>query len=259
MKLNVVNTQNATKGSMEIPVSEQVRNDLIRRAVEAYQSQQRQPYGADPRAGLRYSTDISKRRRKYRGSYGQGIARTPRKVLSRSGRQIFWVGAEAPNTRGGRRAHPPKATKIWARKINKKERRKAINSALTAALNKELVLARGHKIPDNYPFILDQDWESLGKTKELATALNNIGFTEDLKRGRNGGKSVLIITESEELARAANNIPGVDAARLEELNAHLLAPGAHPGRATLITFTSAQRITGKTRKAPKAAEKEAAA
>ena len=47
-----------------------------------------------------------------------------------------WVGAFAPGTVGGRRAHPPKSEKIWSKKINKKENAKAIRSAISATLLK---------------------------------------------------------------------------------------------------------------------------
>ena len=36
-----------------------------------------------------------------------------------------WVGAFAPGTVGGRKAHAPNAEKIFDKKINKKENRKA--------------------------------------------------------------------------------------------------------------------------------------
>ena len=39
--------------------------------------------------------------------------------------------------------------------VNKKENRKAIRSALAATVNPEIVKGRGHKITDNYPFIID--------------------------------------------------------------------------------------------------------
>lgn len=145
-----------------------------------------------------------------------------------------------PGTVGGRRAHPPKAEKNWVRKINKKENRKAINSAICAALNKDTVSKRGHLVPDNYPFVLDEDFEKISKTKDVLQALDKLGFSDDLKRGENGAKSVLIVTENQELAKAAGNIPGVDAASAHQLNAHLLAPGTHAGRATLFTKTSTE-------------------
>lgn len=244
MKLAVRNTKNAENGSIQFPIQEQVRHDLIKRSCEALASKKRQPYGADPRAGLKHAADVSRRRRKYRGSYGKGISRVPRKILSRSGLQFNWRGAQMPGTVGGRRAHPPKAEKKWARKINKKENRKAINSAMCAALDTAVVQKRGHLVPEEYPFVLDEDFEEITKTKELKAILESIGFSDELARGERGGKSLLIVTENERLAKAAKNLPGVDAANTKQLNAHLLAPGTHPGRATLFTKTSVEALGG---------------
>ena len=114
--------------------SELIRPDLIERAVFAIQSHKKQPYGASPEAGKRHSARISRRRHKYKTSYGHGISRVPRKIMSHRGERFNWVGALAPGTVGGRRAHPPKAEKIVDQKINKKERKKAIRSALAATL-----------------------------------------------------------------------------------------------------------------------------
>ena len=163
MKLKILSTQNAEKGSIDLPPQflEVPRQDLVKRAVLTIQSNSRQKYGTNPDAGKRHSTRISKRRRDYRGCYGHGISRVPRKITSRRGTRMNWVGAEAPGTVGGRRAHPPKAEKNWKKKINDKERRKAIRSALSAVMLKDLVIKRGHKLPETYPFILDNEFESL--------------------------------------------------------------------------------------------------
>ena len=242
MKLKILNTKNSENGTVTFPISEPFRADLIKRSIESLHSRQRQPYGADTRAGLKHSTNVSRRRRKYRGSYGKGISRVPRKVLSSSGSQFYWKGAEAPGTVGGRRAHPAKASKKWARKINKKENRKAINSAMCAALDKEVVQSRGHIIPKNYPFAIDKDFEKISKTKDLRAALETIGFADDLKRADNGAISVLIVSSSEELKKAAKNLSGVDVRATNQLNAHDLAPGTHPGRATLFTTSSIEEL-----------------
>ena len=110
------------KNLKQIDVPEQFEGeynqDLIKRAVMAIQSNKRQPYGAKPRAGKRYSSKLSRRRRQYKGSYGHGMSRVPRKVMWRRGMQFGYVGAHAPGTVGGRRAHPPKAEKRWNKKIN---------------------------------------------------------------------------------------------------------------------------------------------
>ena len=107
--------------SLPVQFSEAYRPDLIRRAVVALQSAARQKYGTFLEAGQRHSAETSKRRHDYRGTYGQGISRVKRKILSRRGSRMGWVGALTPQTRGGRRAHPPRAEKNFEKKLNKKE------------------------------------------------------------------------------------------------------------------------------------------
>lgn len=254
MKLDIINTKNVKIGDVVLPsqFNEVVRSDLITRAVLAIQANKRQRYGAKPEAGMRASAYLSKRRHNFRGTYGIGQSRTPRKAMSRRGTRFFFVGAFAPQTVGGRRAHPPKATKIWDQKINVKERRKAIRSALSATIKKELVSKRGHKIPSSFPFVLSNDFEAVAKTKDLILALKALGFENELERGktktiragigkRRGRKyltkkSILFVVENNcSLMKSAKNIPGCDIVIASNLNAEYLAPGTHEGRLTLFT------------------------
>ena len=87
MKLSVYDISNKKVGEMNLPAqfSEGIRQDIISRAVLAIRSNKRHPHGANPEAGKRASAEISKRRMEYRGSYGHGISRSPRKILSRRG------------------------------------------------------------------------------------------------------------------------------------------------------------------------------
>ena len=167
MKLSIIDLTNKEISKKDLPrqFNEEIRADIIKRAVHAIQSHKRQKYGASQDAGKKASVYLSKRRRAYRGTYGIGQSRTPRKILSRRGRRMFYVGAFAPQTVGGRRAHPPKAEKEWSKKINKKERRKAIRSAISATVIKEIVQKK-HLIPKKYPFIIDDGIEKIDKTKD---------------------------------------------------------------------------------------------
>src|SRR3989338_3183716 len=134
MKVKIIDINNKDIGERELPIqfSEDIRPDLIHRAVVTIQKNKRHPYGASPEAGKRHSAKLSRRRRDYKGSYGHGISRVPRKIMSRRGTRMNWVGAIAPGTVGGRQAQPPKAEKIWVKKNNKAENRKAIRSAIAA-------------------------------------------------------------------------------------------------------------------------------
>ncbi len=254
MKVDILDISKNKVGEINLPrqFEEDIRIDLIGRAVLALQSNKRQPYGAMPEAGKRASVKLSKRRRNYRGMYGFGIARTPRKILSRRGTRMYWVGAFSPNTVSGRRAHPPKAEKMLCKKINKKERKKAIRAAISATIISDLVKQRGHLIPENYPFVLDKKFEELSKTKDVIGALKFFGFEKELDRvkekkiragrGKVRGRKyitkrgpLIIVSEKSKITKAADNIPGVDVVNVKDLNIELLAPGQVPGRLTLWT------------------------
>ena len=253
MKLKVLSTAKTEKGSMDLPsqFSETVRPDVISRAVLAIYSNRRQPYGTDPRAGKKSMAKLSRRRRDWKGAYGHGISRVPRKIVSRSGTQFNWVGAFAPMTVGGRRAHPPKSWKIWDQKVNKKENRKAIRSAMAATLSKELVKSKGHEMPENYPFIIESKIEKIAKTAELVEILQKLGFGNELERatrkiragmgkarGRKYKKTrgmLIVVSQPCELQKAAGSITGLEIAEIKKINAEILAPGASPGRMAIFT------------------------
>ena len=253
MKADVYDLTGAKGKSVNLPsqFNEEVRTDLIRKVVLAIQANSRQPYGARPDAGQRQSGEVSRRRRKYRTSYGHGISRVPRKIMWKRGRQLGWVGAVAPGTVGGRRAHPPQLTKIWEHKINVKERRKAIRSAIAATANAELVKLRGHQFK-NLINIIDSKIENLSKTKDVEDLFLKLGLEKELERisnktiragvGKNRGRPykkkkgpLFVVSGKCNLLRSAKNIPGVDVCVVKDLNAELLAPGATPGRLTIFT------------------------
>ena len=254
MKLDILDSTKSKVGEINLPIQfkEDVRPDLILRAVLTVQSHKRQPYASAPLAGKRSSAKLSRRRRKYRGSYGIGISRVPRKIMTRSGTRMNWVGAFMPGTVGGRRAHPPKIEKIWWNKINQKERSKAIRSAISATVVKEVVTQRGHLIPNNYPFIIDDKFESFDKTKLVLDSLKKLGLENELKRvedrkiragkGKMRGRKyrqkigpLIVISKKDKISDSASNIPGIDVVEVKNLNAELLAPGGHAGRLTLWT------------------------
>ncbi|MBT7903537.1 50S ribosomal protein L4 [Candidatus Woesearchaeota archaeon] len=261
MQVKILTQQNSEKGKVKLPkqFDEPVRQDLIKRAVEAIQSHNRQPYGADPDAGNKHSSKLSRRRHNYRGSYGFGISRVPRKIHTRRGTRFFWVGATAPGCVGGRRAHPPKVEKIWSKNINVNERRKAIRSAIAATMIPELVEDRGHKLPDTYPFIIDNSFEQIEKTNEFEKILVTLGLTDELGRAsrktfRAGkarlrgrkykkAKGPLVVVSTEcPLLKSGVNVAGVDVVEVKNLNAQLLAPGSDVGRLTLFTEAAIKKL-----------------
>ena len=242
----------ASKSSATLPsdFDEPVRLDLIRRAVKSARANRRQAYGAAKRAGLRHSVSWPGK--------GRGMARTPRKNQG-GGR-----GAEAPNTVGGRRAHPPKVEKEWNQKINSKEKKKPFRSALAATSQESYVNARGHAIPEKakLPYVVEDKIESMAAehegeslTKRALSLLDGLGIGEDIDRATSGrtvragkGKrrgrkyrkprSVLVVlSEINGSERAFRNLSGVDVTTAKNLNTELLAPGGDPGR--LVVFSKA--------------------
>lgn len=229
------------------------RPDLIKRAVLAVQSTQRQPKGTKYHAGWTVATSWGP---------GRGAARTPRSHGRRT--HSAQRGALVSYTVGGRVAHPPKTTKKIVENINDKERKLAIQSAIAATTKKELVVGRGHKA-ENFellPLVFEDDiHEKVTKTKEAVELLSKIGLMKDINRAKAGrniraGKGKgrgrkyrypvgpLFVTDRESpFCNALRNLPGVSVVRVEFLNAEMLAPGTHAGRLT-VWMEKALQIIG---------------
>lgn len=152
MKATVYDLKGTKKKEISLPAffDAPIRKELVKRAVEYERTPQ--PYGLYVEAGRRHvaSGIISHKRHDWKGQYGRGIARTPRKILWRRGTQFNWVGAEVSNTRGGRRPHGPKPG-VNLLRMNKKEYRLALRSAL-AATAQESFLKERYETFDKHSF-----------------------------------------------------------------------------------------------------------
>lgn len=241
------------KGKLSLPkvFSEKVRKDLIKRAVLAEWSELRQKYGSDKLAGHRSSAHYHGRRSRRDTQMNRELARMKRV----HGQGFLNLTARVvPQAVKGRRAHPPKAEKVWKLKVNKKEQRKALESALSASADRETVSKRGHKVSEvkSLPLVLEDDLQKLKKTKAVSEVLERIGLKEELerceerkiragrgkmrgRRYRNRRGPLIIVEKDEGIASAGKNIPGLDVIERRKLDIHSLAPGTHPGR--LIIFT----------------------
>lgn len=247
MKADVFDTTGKKSKTVDLPIhfSEPIRTDLIKRAFLSMRSHSYQPQGVDPLAGNRKIVELSKRRRKYRTIYGFGGSRTPRKVMSRIGGRFNWQGAMTPFTKGGRTAHPPLVIKKIKEKINIKERRKAIRSAIAATINKRFS-------KHDKPIIFESKVETINKTKAVKDLLSKIDLKDELKRAEakkvRAGKGkmrsrkykrkkgpLIIASKNCPLLKSGKNIPGVDTTAVNKLNAELLAPGGKPGRTVVWT------------------------
>ena len=179
MKANILTIEGKKKSQINLPkcFSEKIREDLIAKIIEA--KKQKQPYGPSPVAGKQHSASgkIVHKRHVWKSQYGRGMSRIPRKALSRKGSQFNWVGAISPNTRGGRRAHPPKViSMINTNKINKKEMKFALKSAISATISLKFISQKYSTLKDekiNVPFIVESKFISL-KSKQLISSLKNI-------------------------------------------------------------------------------------
>ncbi len=238
-----------------------VREDLIRRAVLAFQANRRQPYGADPLAGKRTSAHYHGRRDlpPDQRMMNRELSRLPR-IHSHCPPHLFLTARFAPQAVKGRRAHPPKAEKKWEQKINRKEKKLATLCAIAATAVPELVKARGHRYEGGLPIIVEDAVEKLEKTREVEDFLKKIGLERELERakekkvragrGKMRGrkyrrkKSVLFVVSHANvpLKKAAENLPGVDVVSAKDLNVEHLAPGAHAGRLTIYTKSAVKEL-----------------
>jgi large subunit ribosomal protein L4e len=256
MQAKILDPANKETGKRALPsqFDEDYRLDLIRRAYYSLKSHERQPFGTKPGAGTRQSVEVSKRRRDWRGSYGIGISRIPKKVMLRRGTRFNWTGAFIPSAVGGRAAFPPTAEKIWFQKINTKERRKSLRSAVAATMVPKLVEQR-HKLPAAFPFIVSAAFEDITTTKDAMKAFEALGLKQELERteerkiraGKGTMRSrkyitkkglLIVVSKDCKLMKSAANIAGVEIVDVKHLNIGHLAPGAMPGRLTLWTEPS---------------------
>lgn len=232
---------------LPLAFSQPVRPDLIRRAVVAAQSHRRQPYGTSPTAGVRHSVQWSGK--------GRGVSRTPRLMNS-------MTGAQAPNTVGGRPAHPPKVDRLWAKKINRTERRLAFASALAATREGPLVVARGHQVPHgvSLPLVLDDPLEEIRTARRAREVLERLKLWADVVRAHSGSqlhssgrarrrgrvhrtpRSVLIVTSAPNRALGFRNLSGVDIVPVRRLATEDLAPGGVAGRLTIFSRAAVEAL-----------------
>jgi len=160
MKLKILNQEGKKVKEIDSGLfSEAVREDIIRKVVEAEKIWH--PYSNKFRAGMDRSAsgNVGHRRHDWKSDRGRGQSRVPKKTAWRRGTQFSWEGAIVPSTRGGRRAHPPKGY-VNLKKINKKEFKKALLSALSyvadvGAVKEKYSSLDGKDIKVELPLVVD--------------------------------------------------------------------------------------------------------
>jgi large subunit ribosomal protein L4e len=191
---------------------------------------------------------------------GLGIARLARirgEGFSRAGQAAGVAGV-----RHGRVAHPPESWKRIYKKINKKEKRLGLYSAIAATAHRDLIEARGHHVKNisSFPIIISNDIESISKTQNLQKILTALGLGEDLMRSKRSTKrsgaektgarrkkssgisALVIVRNGSTVMRLSNSIPGVDIRSVESLSILDLTPGSKPIRLTVFSQGALQYL-----------------
>jgi large subunit ribosomal protein L4e len=265
MRVSVFNLEGKEIEKIDLPkvFEEPVREDLILRAFLVSMSKKRQPYGADIFAGKRVSVHYHGLRRITRPDVrmmDREMARLPR-IHSKGPPHMLFEARLVPQARKGREAHPPKVEKIWVQKINKKEKKKAIRSAIAATAKKELVLKRGHKAEKikELPIVVEDKIQEISKTKNLVNFLKKIGLEKELERikekkiragkgkarGRKYRKKVgplIVVTQDKGISKAAKNLTGINVCRVENLSTQALAPGGMPARLAIFAKSAIEKL-----------------
>jgi len=261
MKVNVLSIQGKPKGKIDLPdvFNEKFRPDLIKRTVLALQSQRRQPYGTDPLAGSRSSAHFHGKRRQRHTMQMRDMARAPR--IHTGPPHFYFRARKVPQSVKGRRAHPPKVEKDWYQKINKKERKLALNSAIAATANKDVVSGR-HKVElVELPLVIEDAVQSINKTKDVERLLSSLKLDDELKRikvrkvragkGKMRGRKyktkkgpLIVVSEDKGIGKACKNVPGIDVSLAKNISVEDLAPGTLAGRLTIWSKSSIDKLSG---------------
>ena len=260
MIMKIYDSEGNEKSEVKLPkvFSTKYNPRLIKKAFLIFSSSKRQPYGANPLAGKRSSAHYHGSRHYRFTMMNREMARISR-IHGKVG-YMAWRARIVPQSVKGRRAHPPKAEKIWTKKMNKKEMTAAIRSAIAASSNKQLVEKHGHKFNVS-PIIIEDSLESIKKTKDIRKFLDKI-LKEEMKRcekkkikpgkakirGRKYKKKIgplFIVSKDCGLKKAAKNIPGVTIATPDELNIEMLAPGGQAGRLAILSNNALKELDKK--------------
>ncbi|MDI9644953.1 MAG: 50S ribosomal protein L4 [Candidatus Verstraetearchaeota archaeon] len=251
----VIGIDGKVKGEVELPsvFFTELRPDLIRRAVISSQTARIVPRTTFYLAGKRTSAESL--------GVGLDLARVPR--VKGEHNPASGSGALVPNVVGGRVAFPPSLEKKYHERINVKERRFALRSAIAATANPESVLERGHILTTDteLPFVVEDGLKDLKKSSEFREFLKKVSLYYDVLRAKEGirersgkgkrrgrrwikPKSLLIVLDTSEapIRLASRNFTGIDCVGVSELNVERLAPGGHPGRLTIWTESAIRKL-----------------
>ncbi len=255
MKAKILDKSGKEKGSVDLPknFTSGIRRDILAKVFES--QKEKQPMGTMIGAGAGYSASgISiKARHRWKGTYGKGISRVPRKIMSRHGASFNWVGATVASARGGRRAHPPKVAEDQYRKINRKELIIAMNSAFEGTIDAKS-LEKKYGVSVKEPVVFNDGVFAM-KTKEFLALLKTV-FGEASSRvlrqtavrpgrGKLRGRKykttnagmIFVIASDEKMNRK-----GIVVKKVQELKVKDLSPNGEPGRFAVYSEKAIKEI-----------------
>lgn len=255
MKAAILSTSGTKEEETELPLvfSTPFRKDLIHKVYTNLNSHQFQRQGTHPTAGMDNSADSLD------PPTGHGQARVARMKGGGGGRQ--GEAGEVASTRGGRQAHPPNVDRVIHKKVNKKEKKLALCSAIAATASKKLVESRGHRVEkiESFPIVVSDEIESIASAKDMEKLLDALHLNQDIERlksrkartgksalrgrGKKVGRSVLFVAKnSKGLEKACGSFPGVEVRNVKELSVLDLAPGSDPIRLTVYSKAALDEI-----------------
>ncbi len=259
MKAKLYDKTGSVKGSVNLPkcFSARIRADILLKVFETQKGVFSQAYGSLEGAGAQYSASgISKKRRHvWKGTYGKGISRVPRKIMSRHGSSFNWVGATVSNTRGGRKPHAPRSEKNLFKKVNKKELVIAMKSAMAGTFN-AVALEKKYQRKMEMGGVFDNEILE-AKTKDFVIAMKAVfgeSFDSVLKhksvragigkmRGRkyksNAGL-LFVVGKEEEMKRK-----GIEVVKVNHLAVKDLAPNGVAGRLVCYSEKAVEELGGR--------------
>jgi large subunit ribosomal protein L4e len=254
MKTDMVGIDGRVVGEIELPrvFETPYRPEVIHKVYVNLLSHSYQRQGSYPAAGEIVSAQSR--------NTGLGIARVARargEGFPRAGQAAGVAGV-----RHGRVAHPPEPWKVIYKKINQKERQLGFCSAIAGTGRKDLILRRGHKIDSkiNFPLVVTNEIESLTKTRDLISALTQLGVGNDITRaskvrkarsgiGRRRGRparwgtsALVVVGKDSKLVMLSQSIPGVHIKHLKEISVLDLVPGSKPIRLTIFSRNAIEEM-----------------
>ena len=261
IKIPIIDASGKKTSDIEVTSLTYIRDDIFKKAILVESSWGKQSYGADPQAGKKQVIHLSRRRRKSRTTYGRSMSRIPRKVMWSRGTQFSFKGAFGSMTTGGRRAHAPKAHKNIFRNISNKEWSKALQTGLSASFKPETISKLGQRVPQTYPFMLDNSVESsITKTKDAQALCKQLGLTDEIERtsivkiraGRGTmrnrryrvkrGPLFVVSSVDAPLFKAIRNIKGFDVITPEFLLVQDFGMNDKPGRMVIFTQSAYEQF-----------------